>query len=66
MIVVFFHLPHGASTIVATRLDFQAGRGRAKLRNDIPLGAVPTDGRAGCVWALVWGQRGEERREEGN
>ena len=65
MIVVFFHLPHGASTIVATRLDFQAGRGRAKLRNDIPSGAVPTVALAWVAFGLWFGDR-EERREEGN
>ena len=73
---VFCHIPNSASTIVSTLLDFDRGRtdgrGRAKLRNDIPLEgvgpAVVARGAAARRWALVWFGLGteEERREEGN
>ena len=67
---VFCHIPNSASTIVSTRLDFDRGRtdgrGRAKLRNDIPLegvGPAVVARGVGLWFGLVWGQRrrGEKR-----
>ena len=45
---------------VATRFDFQAGSGRAKLRNDIPLEAAVA--AVALVAFGIWGQKGGEER----
>ena len=54
---------------VATRFDFQAGRGRAKLRNDIPLEAAVAlvafgDRREERRGQLIWRERERERERE--